>query len=281
MRVIVFGKPRQRECTAVAEGFEALGAAVSWLTPKGQPGDEATYPETDVAVTFGQRLHSGAVAAEYRRRGTTVLTVDLPPMRVNGMEETHRALWLDRVNWMPEQRCDPRRLQSFNLDFVPLKHGRAVLVCGQTENDAAHGLGPAELRKWANDHACAIGEWMRVVWRPHPRCQFHLDGWPAHTMDEDLEDVLRRGWHAVVTYNSTAGLTALLHGIPVFCDPSSFYAELGNPTIATISTPRWPSIGDRLEFFSRLAHVQWTFAELASGEALAFVTNQAQSQVAA
>jgi hypothetical protein len=64
MRVVVFGKPRQRECSAVAEGFTALGAAVSWLTPKGQPGDEANYPEADVAVTFGQRLHSGAVAVE-------------------------------------------------------------------------------------------------------------------------------------------------------------------------------------------------------------------------
>lgn len=281
MRVVVFGKPRQRECKAVAEGFTALGAAVSWLTPKGQPGDEATYPDADYVVTFGQRLHSGRIASEYRRRGTAVLTIDLPPIRVNGMAETHRALWLDRVNWMPKGRCEHDRINELGVTFRPLNYGRDVLLCGQTESDAAHGMGPVELREWANAQAETVGEWHRVVWRPHPQGHFHLDGWPARTVGECIETVLQLGWHAVVTYNSTVGLTALLYGVPVFCDPSSFYSELCSTSLARITEPRWPSIADRLEFFSRLAYTQWTFDELAGGEPLEFITNQAERQMAA
>jgi hypothetical protein len=277
MRVVVYGKPRQRECAAVAEGFRAFGAAVSWCAPKGWTEAEAD-PSVDMVVTFGQRVHSGRIAKEYRRLGVPVLTVDLPPIRVQGMDETYRALWLNYVNWMPPGQHEPDRLQLFNLEFRPLNWGRVVLLCGQTENDAAHGLGPVELRKWANDQAEAIGDWYRVTWRPHPRCAFHLDGWPAATLDEPVEDVLRRGWHACVTYNSTVGLTALLNGVPVFCDPSSFYAELCSTSLARLTEPRWPSIGERVAFFSRLAYVQWTFDELADGTALDFVLQYANKR---
>ena len=279
MRVVVFGKPRQRECTAVAEGFKTLGAAVSWLTPKGAAGEEVAYPETDIAVTFGQRVHSGRIAEEYRQRGTKVLTIDLPPLRVNGFEQTYRSLWLDHVNWLPSD-CEPDRLNRLDLDFRPLNYGRDVLLCGQTENDAAHGMGPVELRRWANTTAMAINEWHRVVWRPHPQGHFDLDLFRAMT-DEPIEEVLARGWHAVVTYNSTVGLTAILAGVPVFCDPSSFYAELCSTSLARITEPKWTSLEERRAFFSRLAYVQWTFDELSSGEALKFILKQEPRQMAA
>jgi len=280
VRVVVYGKPRQKECSAVAEGFTALGGSVSWCAPKGWTEAEAD-PSMDVAVTFGQRVHSARIAAEYRRIGIPVITVDLPPLRVNGMADTHRALWLNYVNWMPSGECDPERLQSFNLEFRPLNYGRDILLCGQTEDDAAHGMGAMELRKWANDQAEAVGEWHKVVWRPHPQGHFHLDGWPARTVGEDIEVVLRRGWHACITYNSTVGIAALLNGVPVFCDPSSFYAELGSTSLARLTEPRWPSLGERVAFFSRLAYVQWTFDELSSGEALKFILKQEPRQMAA
>ena len=99
-------------------------------------------------------------------------------------------------------------------------------------------------------------------------------------MDDSIETDLERGWHAVVTYNSTVGLASILHGVPVFCDPSCFYAEMCSTSLSRIDDPRWPLLGDRVEFFSRLAYAQWTFDELASGEALDFIMPHAQ-QVAA
>jgi hypothetical protein len=273
-RAVIYGKPRQRECAAVAEGLESLGAAVQWRNHGYfSPGD--VLADVDVAVTFGQRLHSAVAAQCYRDAGVPVLTVDLPPIRDTGSDEDqkYRSLWLDRVNWLPTGPCPADRMTEMGIEYPAGRRegGRTVLVCGQTEADAAHGMGAVEIRAWSQSTLDAVGEFYPVLWRPHPKCIFAVDGHSAWSVGQPLEVILRDHWRAVVTFNSTAGLTALRLGIPVFCDPSCFYAELGNVSLAGLSEPRFPTVDEFVGFFSRLTYTQWTFEELANGEALDFV----------
>lgn len=274
-RAVVYGKPRQRECAAVAEGLGALGAAVRWRSA-GYFTEDDVFDDVDCVVTFGQRVHSKVIASTYRSRGVPVLTVDLPPLRVGELEKAQRALWLNDVNWMPPCPCPPDRLQRLGLSFNERRtDGSAgVLVIGQTEDDAAHGMDAVALREWAKSTARAVGEFYRAVWRPHPQCYFSLNGFELN--DEPIDDALARDWRAVVTFNSTVGLRAILAGIPVFCSPSCFYAELGMTSLAGLPEPSFPPISRLTQFFSRLAYVQWTFDELASGEAIRFVVEHIQ-----
>lgn len=281
-RAVIYGKPRQRECSAVSEGLRALGAAVVW---RNQGYSEASniLDDVDVAVTFGQRLHSGRVAEVYRGRGVPVLTVDLPPLRHDGMEQTHRSLWLDEVNWTPDGARDLSRLGTMRLGYIPMREDRGskVLVCGQTADDAAHGMDSRAIRHWTIDTLNRVSQTHTAIWRPHPHNIFAVPGFAMSEPATSLDDVLREDWHAVVTYNSTSGLTALLAGIPVYCDPSCFYFEVAQ---ADLERPDWPSEHDWLDYFSRLSHAQWTFEELSSGEALEFIlreTNKIRPSMAA
>ena len=279
MRAVIYGKPRQRECSAVAEGLTALGHSVLWRN-HGYFSEGDALPDVDLVVTFGQRLHSAAVAREYRSMGVPVLTVDLPPVRepVEDHEQAYRALWLDHVNWLPDERCsDDRAIRiGWPVRSQRAGRGRRVLVCGQTADDAAHGMDAASVHEWARSTLEAIAEFHPVDWRPHPRHQFTVPGFEAQSYGQSLDETLYRGdWWAVVSFNSTAGLTALMQGIPIFCDESCFYSEVANTSLSAISDPWFPTRGQLAGFFSRLAHVQWTFDELASGEAVSFVLRHA------
>lgn len=272
MRVVVYGKPRQRECAAMAEGCEALGHRVTWRNHGWWDEAGDYFEDAGLVVTFGQRLWSGVIADAYRRRGVPVLTVDLPPIRREG----YRALWLDRINWMPAGKCDADRLAKMRLHFSPLRDaGDTILVCGQVSGDAAHQMNAKQMRTWAES---VIG-YLRdagysVLWRPHPQDPFPIDGVRRSDPDTPLEEELRLGTWAIVTHNSTSGITSILEGVPVVCAPDCFYAELCSDSLECMADPYWPTLAERWDFFSRLAYVQWTFDELASGEAMRFVLGQ-------
>ena len=256
----------------MAEGFKSLGHRVTWRN-HGWFEDDDVFPDAGIVVTFGQRLWSAKIAETYRGMGVPVVTVDLPPLRMDGLEYDYRALWLNHVNWMPAHECPCDRLEELNLEFRSHREdGHGVLLCGQCADDAAHGMGAVELRDWAQRQADAIGEFDSVTWRPHPQNPLHLDGFGES--NGTLAEALSRDWRAVATFNSTCGLVALLEGLPVFCDESAFYAEVANTSLARLQNPTWPDIGARIEFFCRLAYVQWTFDELASGEAVQFILRE-------
>jgi hypothetical protein len=277
---VIYGKPRQQECAAVAEGLSALGTAVSWRSAAYADPQDDYFDDVDLAVTFGQRLWSAAMARAYRDNGVPVVTVDLPPLRLNGYPHSHRAVWLNHVNWMPAEPCPPDRLDRMHLRFNERRDpgSAGVLVCGQTEDDAAHGMGAVALREWARSTCVAAGDFYPVTWRPHPRCQFTVGGFQMSKPEEPIEEVLRRDWRAVVTFNSTVGLSTILAGLPVFCAPTCFYSELANVSLAGLPVPGFPDIGQLVRFFSRLAYVQWSFDEISSGEALAFILPLARKE---
>lgn len=147
--------------------------------------------------------------------------------------------------------------------------GGTVLVIGQCDGDAS--LWGVDFRRWANSLTGAYAEFgCKVVYRPHPLMARCGNLWApsgatcskAETMAEDLAQAA-----VCVTYNSTAGVEAVLAGIPtITCDEGAMAwavteHEIGKP----------PPRPDRQPWAEWLACCQWSAAEICSGEAWAAV----------
>ena len=69
------------------------------------------------------------------------------------------------------------------------------------------------------------------------------------------------GARALITFNSTAGVGAMLQGVKVISHPSAHYHAAGQATDERI----------RQDYMHRLAYAQWKLEEFSSGEAVEFV----------
>src|SRR5690606_18984038 len=123
-----------------------------------------------------------------------------------------------------------------------------------------------ELSRWLGERA---EHWARkgyaITYRPHPSAPSvplgvrHRRIDPANTTV--TQDITDPSVAVVVAYNSTAGLEALMAGVPVDCAPCAHYAHVAD-------------LSDRdalLRHLRRLAYAQWTCPELRSGEPLRYV----------
>lgn len=150
--------------------------------------------------------------------------------------------------------------------WVPDRPG--ALVCGQVPGDQAlYGL---DFRRWASGVAgTLIEQGWHVVYRPHPlvRRQGGGDWKPTGTelsraasLEEDLARV-----GLVVTYNSNAGVEAVLAGVPTITMDEGAMAwavtshDLGHPAARP----------DRREWCAWLAWCQWRLDEIRDGTAWA------------
>ena len=96
--------------------------------------------------------------------------------------------------------------------------------------------------------------------------------------DKTLRQELMNVW-ATITYNSSPGVASVLCGVPVFVtDPipqKSQTFPLCNTRLEEIENPM---IGDREEFYHRLAQCHWNCNEVKSGEAWAFMRERFPSK---
>ena len=136
-----------------------------------------------------------------------------------------------------------------------------VGVLGQVPGDAAlYGL---DLDAWAQRTCAALLAQGRTVrYRPHPlvrrcgdvRCPAGATG-STGSLDEDLA-----GAALAVTFNSTAGVEAVLAGVPtVALDVGAMAWPVTTHDLASVQTP------EREPWAHRLAWCQWTIEEIASG----------------
>lgn len=147
------------------------------------------------------------------------------------------------------------RFRSMGLALAPWQSGGDyVLIVGQVPGDAAlHGK---DLRGWYADQArksCGLP----VRFRPHPLAHKRGPVWPVPgtTMDRGtLADALA-GAAVVVTYNSNAGVDAVVAGRRATCDDEGSMIWGLRPE-------------DRERWAHRLAWKQWSLDEIRSGVAL-------------
>lgn len=139
-----------------------------------------------------------------------------------------------------------------------------VLVIGQCEGDAS--LHCAKSKEWAAGAMAKYqGAGHHVVYRPHPKSR--RDDWPLGVEIEDGVplDVALESTALCVTYTSTAGVEAVLAGVPVVtCHPGSMAWPVTSHGL--LASPVFP---DRRPWAAKLAWTQFSPTEIASGFALA------------
>lgn len=155
-------------------------------------------------------------------------------------------------------RGSSERFKRLGVDFRPWRQdGGHVLVC------PSRGIGMQPTPEdWTERTVAALRKFTKreIRVRPHPGNWKRLPEHPNVSLARDLE-----GAWACVIWASTAGVQALIQGVPViYTAPNWICAGAASNRLADIENPPMP---ERLPVFERLASAQWTLPEIESGEA--------------
>jgi hypothetical protein len=229
------------------------------------------------AFTAGMQPREAAARGVLRACGIPLVVLDLGYLRRAGNakdEAGYYQMGIGRIGWVPQLAPEQMDIARDRLDrlavtvapsVAPESRPAAVLVLGQKPGDSQHGLDAIGLEAWLTERAAeylALG-W-EVLFRPHPLCPGMKLAVPCTILPSGKEAPIEPQFarvREVVTYNSTAGVEALVAGLRVNCHDSAHYAHLRGPH-------------DRdavLAHLRALACAQWTLNELRSGEALHFL----------
>jgi hypothetical protein len=224
----------------------------------------------DALVIWNRYGRSEQIANRFEREGGIVFCAEngylgtggeVPKYAANAGPKPglYYALALSQHNGAGRWKTgDAKRFRQLGVSLTPWRqHGDHVLVC------PSRGIGSAKLRppsNWLTDTVQAIQERTKrpVRVRLHPG-----NGAPKKPLDADLQNA----W-AVVIWSSSAGVHALVRGIPVVCLAGSWickraaYAEIKSIDETQVSI----SEEQRLAAMNDLAWCQFTLEEIASGE---------------
>lgn len=179
------------------------------------------------------------------------------------------------------ESIDPLRLAQLRQRLglpVPApyrKSGEHIVVFGQTPGDAS--LDGIDINQWIVSNVRRLLEVSRrrIVLRLHPRALTDAQSITAMLGPDcgvllqdparvSLGEALDGAW-AAITYSSGAAIDALMQGVPVVAmSPGSFAYDVAEHSVDTIEAPRFH---DREQWLNRLAHCQWSLAELREGTA--------------
>ena len=246
---------------------------------EGINGDKAMRPVTayepsDIAVVFGvykkavpASFHRGAVIDQQRKRGGRGIVLETGYVNRGDDEDSHYAAGWGSINgWadfrnigMPGDRWD-----KLGVKIRPWRHrGDYILLIGQVPWDAS--VQHIDMERWLTETAEEIArETSRpIIYRPHPKAGVpkHITG--CRTSGRSLLGDLEAS-RAVVTFNSTTAIEAVIDGIPTFVlGDGSMAKQVANWSLDRMGRPDTP---DREQWAFDLAYSQWTPAEMRSGE---------------
>lgn len=243
-------KPEYRR-DAFEAGLRRLGYAV---TIAGDPKDER-----DLLVLWNRQGPEQELARNWEMKGGTVIVCENGYIGQDSQGRPNYAIAVGGHNgsgWFPVEQDD--RFTPLGIDLKPWqKKGMHLLVCGQ------RGVGSTTMASpqgWEDRTAVQLrGMGFKVRIRRHP------GRFPAPV---SLTDELR-GAEACVVWSSASGVRALIEGVPVVYAAPHWICE-GAAT-------RWAErMGElkrdddaRHAAFMRMAHAQWSVAEIEAGEPFA------------
>jgi hypothetical protein len=234
--------------------------------------------ERKVSLLIPQRMvpneyatvEAGLVAAGYAISEQSDVSVvwgarDQPPGKVlvaengylDGTGGPYVALAVGGHNGSGEQpRRRPERWARLGVELKPWRDGgKHILVC------PSRGLKTAAMRQPAGWLERTVEELRRHTDRPI-KVRPHPGNWKANPPKVPVEDDLRDAY-ACVIWASSAGVKALVEGVPViYTAPHWICAEAASNSLADIADPPRP---DRTPAFECLAAAQWSLDEIASG----------------
>lgn len=155
---------------------------------------------------------------------------------------------------------DWTRWHALGIDLKPWRaSGRHILVC------PSRGMGwPKIMRQPRNWTESVVAQLRKVTDRPI-KVRPHPGNWKMRKPKVPLAEDLKNAW-ACVIWGSTAGVHALIAGIPVIrCAPHWICAEAAGSEISEIERPPMP---ERRHALIRLASAQWSLDEIAGGFAI-------------
>jgi hypothetical protein len=216
-------------------------------------------PKTRADVILLWNLHGGNElrAREWEAKGGTVLVCENGYIGRDAAGQQLYAIGVHGHNgsgWFPVG--DDDRFAPLGIQLAPWRESDGyILVCGQ------RGIGSRQMAsppQWEDRTRLTLKERgeTAIHVRRHPGRQ------PPHTtLEEDLA-----GARACVVWSSASGVKALTLGIPVvYCAPHWICAGAAGQSLGMVNEPvRDDAL--RLSAMRRMAHAQWTVAEIEAGE---------------
>lgn len=235
---------------------------------------EGTRPR--FAFTCGEHWTENAAREELARAGVPLVVMDLGyfkratgPRDANG----YNQVGLGSLCWTPPTDVPSDRWERLQIpDALPPATGREriALVLGQCANDSQHKMNAQQLHAWFADKTRDLrADGWRIIYRPHPsmRGVEPAATW-ADSTQTNADMTLAQGLAIaarVVTFNSTAGLDAILAGVPVTCSPTAHYAKVAEYGSGMATHAQ------AMQHMHRLAYSQWLCEEIAEGLPLRFL----------
>lgn len=265
MRIAVYASPRSLEGVAFSDGLKVCGHRV--IDRSASDYGAGQVERFDAVVITGLRGKGRTIRDDYAAVGVPVVVIDYGYLaRVSGVATWNTGHWqigLGGLNKPPPFPCPSDRFDALGITIKARSRGGRPVVLGQHVGDPSHGFSRQQMQAWAQRLCDEHG----ASWRPHPDSPGVEVR--AERADGPLGDVLASA-SVVYTLCSTAGLDALLAGVPAVAEmpERSCWGEL--------SGEKLPTVARRAELCARLAYGQWTIDEMRSGEAAKFVTENTQ-----
>ncbi len=235
---------------AVLSGLQSIGLRAETVTP-------ARWQAGDVLVIWNRYGRFAAVADRCEAAGGVVIVAENGYLGRDGEGRQLYALALDHHKgpgrWFPQ--ADRSRWRRLRLQIRPWRPGgQWVLLAPE------RGIGPpdhAMPRDWPGRAEAVL---RRISDKPVRVRRHPGNHAPERSLSEDLG-----GAAAVITWGSTAGLEALLAGVPVYhAMPRWIGAPCAQHWDCSSTLPA-PNLPDRSELFASIAWAQWTVEEIADG----------------
>lgn len=242
-----------------AAGFDVRGAMPGSVRPG------------DALLIWNRYGQAHEIATRFEKAGGTVFVAENGYLGTDETGQQRYALARHAHNDSTVvQSDDPERWGSLGVNLEPWRvSGKHILICPNRSFGTPGRIMPLT---WAEDVRRRLAMLTRreIRIRPHPG---------NNKPKRPLADDLRSAW-AVVVWASSAGVHALVSGIPVICCAPAWIAkQAAGSDLAAIENPPMP---ERLPVFERLAWAQWTLREIESGEPFARLLRRTdQTEIAA
>ena len=206
---------------------------------------------SEIPVVWGVLRESDRILAQAKARSMYFFYIDHAYFD-RGHGKSYR-ITRNRYEAGPVRECPTDRLDKLDVEVRPWrKSGRDIIVCPPTDYFmAAHGCAD-----WLETTLEALGKLTDrpIVVREKPK-----PGEAAVPLKTALKTA-----HALVTHSSNVAIEAACLGTPVFVNPASAAAPIGETDLAKIETPSYP---DRDPWLAHLAYNQFSLDEIREGEA--------------
>lgn len=264
MRITIFCKNGPPHQNRWGHYFES-GLLKHGITPNWGPADaKQTKVDCDIAVIWGHKKTH--IINAQKEKGLPYIVMERGYF---GDRYVYTSVGYNGLNGTADFKNKNSPSSRWEQHGVPVGEwktgGDYILLLGQVAGDAAVRMGET-LPNW---YAKVVGHIraktkMPIYFRPHPLARQKFDVHHTKTISGNLQDAFAKAFCAVA-YSSNSLTDAVIAGVPVFAFSKIAMAyPLACHDIASILAPIRPA---REQWLYDLAFAQWTWKEIANGDA--------------